>query len=77
MTAAKDSVPVMRELWDERVSGARERLLASGIQANEVADLSAFQSKMEPVWEQFITRPDQQSLVDDVRQIGANLGAAS
>ena len=77
VTAAKDSVPVMRELWDERVSGARERLLASGIQANEVADLSAFQSKMEPVWEQFITRPDQQSLVDDVRQIGANLGAAS
>ncbi len=77
VAAAKESVPVMRELWDQRVAGARERLLEAGIEVNEVDDLSAFQSLMEPVWDQFIVTPEQQKLVDDIQQIGARLETAS
>ena len=67
---AKASVPFMRKLWDERVAGAKERLFAAGIKANEVTDLSAFQALMEPVWEQFVLTPKQVDLVDQIKAIG-------
>ncbi|MAP94953.1 MAG: C4-dicarboxylate ABC transporter [Ponticaulis sp.] len=75
--AARESVPVMRELWDARVAGARERLLEAGIESNEVNDLTEFQTLMEPVWERFVVTPDQQSLVSQIQAIGDELGTAS
>jgi TRAP-type C4-dicarboxylate transport system substrate-binding protein len=74
---AKASVPYMRNLWDERVSGARERLSVAGIEANEVSDLSAFQALMEPVWEQFILSQKQIDLVGQIKAIGDKLEAGS
>ncbi len=76
VNAAKSSVPFMRELWDARVAGARERLLDAGIQANEVDDLSDFQELMEPVWENFIVTPEQEELVNQIQSIGSELGGA-
>ena len=76
VNAAKSSVPFMRELWDARVAGARERLLEAGIQANEVDNLSDFQELMEPVWENFIVTPEQEELVNQIQSIGSELGGA-
>ncbi len=76
VNAAKSSVPFMRELWDARVAGARERLLDAGIQANEVDNLSDFQELMEPVWENFIVTPEQEELVNQIQSIGSELGGA-
>ncbi len=70
LQAARASVPYMRALWDERVAGARERLVAAGVEVNEVDDLSAFSDRMRPVWEQFITTPEQQALVDEIQAMG-------
>lgn len=74
---AKRSVPYMRNLWNERVEGAKARLLEADIEVNEVDDLSAFQARMEPVWERFITTPKQQELVDRIVAIGNEMGGAS
>ncbi|MDF1681159.1 TRAP transporter substrate-binding protein [Ponticaulis sp.] len=76
VNAAKSSVPFMRELWDARVAGARERLVEAGIQANEVDNLSDFQGLMEPVWENFIVTPEQEELVNQIQSIGSELGGA-
>ena len=73
--AARDSVPVMRTFWDERVSGAKSRLLEAGVKVNEVDDLSEFQSLMHPVWEKFIVSDKQKELVSQIRDIGENLRA--
>lgn len=73
--AAKASVPVMRGLWDDRVKAARERILAAGVKVNEVADLSAFQERMQPVWERFVASPQQTDLVAQIQAIGERLEA--
>ena len=62
-SAALRSVPVMRDLWDQRVEEARTRLLAADVQVNEVDDLSAFQTRMQPVWDRFVQSPEQEDLV--------------
>jgi tripartite ATP-independent transporter DctP family solute receptor len=67
---ARESVPYMRTLWDARVESARERVLAAGVEANEVDDLGQFASLMRPVWEQFAVTPEQRALVEDVVALG-------
>jgi TRAP-type C4-dicarboxylate transport system substrate-binding protein len=66
MACAKESVPYMRKLWDERVEGARQRLLADGVKENEVTDREAFVKLMQPVYDQFVTTPFQKKLVLDI-----------
>lgn len=67
--AAKDSVPVMRALWDKREQEAETRLLAAGIQANKV-DQSAFTAPMEPLWDRFMNTPFLQQLMAQVQALG-------
>lgn len=69
--AARDSVPIMRELWDARVEASRERVLAAGVEANEVEDISAFSDLMESVWDRFVISDAQRHLVEDIRNLGA------
>ncbi len=64
--AARDSVPYMRALWDKRVAHSKERILAAGVAVNEVADLGAFQQKMQPVWDRFIQTDVQRELVAEI-----------
>lgn len=68
--AARDSVPIMRALWDERVERARERVLEAGVEANEVDDITAFSDIMTPVWERFVVSDIQRELVEDIRALG-------
>lgn len=65
-TAAYDSVPVMREIWDARVDAARARLIASGVQVVEDIDRAAFATLMLPVWDQFLTTPKLRGLADEI-----------
>lgn len=65
--AARESVPYMRGLWDARVEAARTRIIASGVEVNEVDDVGAFADLMRPVWSRFVRTPAQQRLLDDIR----------
>ncbi|WP_297732799.1 TRAP transporter substrate-binding protein [uncultured Maricaulis sp.] len=71
--AARDSVPVMRELWDARVADSRERVLAGGVEANEIADIGAFSDRMESVWDRFVVSDVQRRLVEDIRNLGGQV----
>lgn len=74
-SVAKRSVPFMRKLWKERVESARTAILASGVEVNEVSDLSAFQDRMKPVWDRFVRTPQQEDLVARTITIGDELEA--
>lgn len=67
--SARDSVPIMRELWDKRVDDARTELTAAGIKANEVDDQSAFSDLMKPVWERYIVSDQQKALVQSIQSM--------
>ncbi|ANU07333.1 TRAP transporter substrate-binding protein [Paraurantiacibacter namhicola] len=63
--SAKDSVPIMRQLWDAQVARSQEVIMASGVEVNEV-DPAAFTDRMKGMWAEFITTPDQRRLVDAI-----------
>ncbi len=74
--ACSDSVPIMRELWDARVGVSRQRVLDHGVQVVENVDHAAFAEKMLPVWDRFVTTPEMRALVDEIVEMGDNLGDA-
>ncbi|WP_437126353.1 TRAP transporter substrate-binding protein, partial [Noviherbaspirillum album] len=55
--AAKDSVPAMRKLWDEREAKARQVVQASGVQIITDVDKKGFTAAMKPVYDRFVTDP--------------------
>ena len=63
--AAKDSVPYMRQLWDEQVARSKAIILESGVEVNEV-DPAPFQQAMTGMWDKNITTPEQRELVDAI-----------
>ena len=67
--AAKASVVEMRRLWDARVEEAKSAIAASHIEVNEV-ETQPFADLMRPVWNQFITTPQQKSVVDRILAMG-------
>lgn len=69
--AARESVAFMRDLWDKRVDDARTALLANGVKANEVSDLSAFSDKMHPVWDRYVVTDRQKALVQYIENLEA------
>jgi tripartite ATP-independent transporter DctP family solute receptor len=60
--AAKDSVPYMRKLWDEREQKSRKSVEAAGVQVIQV-DKASFQVAMKPVYDRFITSASLKDLV--------------
>lgn len=68
--AARDSVPFMRTLWDQRVEDARARLLAAGLKVNDIRDQGAFVEKVRPVWERFVKTDQQKRLVRAIEAMG-------
>lgn len=69
--AAKDSVPHMRKLWDEREAKSRQIVEAGGSKINQIEDRQAWAEAMKPVYAKFATTPELQSLVERV-QAGAS-----
>ncbi len=65
--AAKDSVPHMRKLWDEREAKSRQIVEAGGAKITEITDRQAWTDAMKPVYEQFASTPELQSLVQRIQ----------
>ncbi len=64
-TAGKNSTDLQRKLWQDREAKSMEIVKAGGVEVNEIADKSAFQAAMAPVYESFLAdNPDMQELVD-------------
>lgn len=63
--AARESATLQRDLWASRSESSREKVIASGVKFNEIADKSAFQSAMQPVYEKYLAaNPDLKPLVE-------------
>ncbi|MEL7688700.1 TRAP transporter substrate-binding protein [Citromicrobium bathyomarinum] len=63
--AARDSVPYMRQLWDEQVEKSRAIILSSGVEVNEV-DPAPFAEAMTGMWEASLTTDRQRALVERI-----------
>ena len=67
-TAARESADLQRELWAEREKTSQEKVMAAGVQFNEIPDKSAFQAAMQPVYDTYLAdNPDLLPLVDLIR----------
>lgn len=66
--AARASVGEMRRLWDIRVDEAKTAVAASSVAVNEV-ETQPFSDLMRPVWDQFITAPAQQRIVERILEM--------
>ncbi|MOA08916.1 Bacterial extracellular solute-binding protein, family 7 [compost metagenome] len=64
--AAKDSVKVERQKWDEQEAKSLATLKAAGVQIVDV-DKTSFQAVMAPIYEKFMTTPDMKRLVKAVQ----------
>ncbi|HUS97754.1 MAG TPA: TRAP transporter substrate-binding protein [Hyphomicrobiaceae bacterium] len=52
--AARESAVLQRQLWSERAKASREKVMKSGVKFNEIADKSAFQAAMKPVYDKYL-----------------------
>ncbi|HYD72609.1 MAG TPA: TRAP transporter substrate-binding protein [Candidatus Binatia bacterium] len=68
LAKARESVAIMRGLWDTKQSNARQTVLEAGIQYNE-ADRDAFHRAVEPLRRRYLADPD---IADTVRRIEAH-----
>ena len=63
--AAQESAVLQRELWAAREEASREKVMASGVEMNEIADKGPFQAAMAPVYEAYLaSNPDLRPLVE-------------
>ena len=66
--AAKDSVPYMRKLWDEREVKSRKAVEAAGIQVVPLANKKEFVDAMAPVYAKFAATPRLKDLVKRIQE---------
>lgn len=66
--AAKESVPVMRALWDARVERSRALVLAAGVEVTE-PDIAPFQAAVAPIWDKYLTDPSMRALADMIQAV--------
>ncbi len=54
MDAARESAELQRSLWADRALASRQKVMDSGVKFNDIADKSAFQDAMAPVYETYL-----------------------
>ena len=64
--AAKESVAVMRELWDERVKTSRNAMVKAGVHIVDNIDKQPFMDAMQPLYEQYLRDPALRELVERI-----------
>ena len=64
---AKESVPLMRKLWDERETKAREIAEKGGAQLTPIENRKEFVDAMQPVYAKFANTPKLQELVKKIQ----------
>ncbi|WOI53473.1 TRAP transporter substrate-binding protein [Parvularcula sp. LCG005] len=62
---ARDSVPFMRQKWDERSAISEQRVLEAGVEVI-TPELAPFVERVQPVWEKYLTEPHMRKLADDI-----------
>lgn len=63
--AAMESAALQQQLWAERELASRKMVEAAGVVTNEIADKTAFQEAMVPVYEAYLAaNPDLRPLVE-------------
>jgi len=67
--AAKDSVPIMRELWNEREAESEARVREAGVEVITDIDKTPFIEAMKPVYQQYVTSPKLQKMVADIQAV--------
>jgi len=65
--AAKESVPYMRQLWDEREAKARATVEAAGATIITDIDRQGFVDAAKPVYDKFAADPKLQDLIKQVQ----------
>jgi tripartite ATP-independent transporter DctP family solute receptor len=65
--AAKDSVPVMRDLWVAREAASEEKVRAAGAEVIKDIDKTPFIEAMVPVYEKHANTPKLQDLVKRIQ----------
>jgi tripartite ATP-independent transporter DctP family solute receptor len=65
--AAKDSVPHMRQLWDEREAKSKDVVLKGGVQLVQIEDKEKWAEAVKPVYEQFAAAPELKSLIEEIQ----------
>ncbi|GAA6182736.1 MULTISPECIES: TRAP transporter substrate-binding protein [unclassified Shimia] len=65
--AARDSVPVMRELWIAREQTSEARVREAGVEIITDIDKTPFIEAMVPVYEKYVTSPVLQQMVADIQ----------
>ena len=67
--AAKDSVPVMRDLWQEREAASEEKVRAAGVEVVTDIDKTPFIEAMVPVYEKHVTTDKLRNLVERIQAV--------
>lgn len=66
--AAVESAMLQRKLWKEREKASEEKVLAGGVEFNEIPDKSGFQAAMKPVYEKFLMdNPNLKTLIETIQ----------
>jgi tripartite ATP-independent transporter DctP family solute receptor len=65
--AAKESMPYMRKLWDEREEKSLATVKAGGAQIIDV-DKASFQAAMKPVYDKFIGDPKLKDMIKKIQE---------
>jgi len=66
--AAKDSVPVMRDLWSAREKASEEKVRAAGAEVIAEIDKTPFIEAMVPVYEKHVTSDKLKDLVTRIQE---------
>jgi TRAP-type C4-dicarboxylate transport system substrate-binding protein len=65
--AARDSVPVMREMWVAREKASEEKVRAAGVEVITEIDKEPFMAAMDSVYEKHVTSDKLKDLVARIR----------
>ena len=67
--AARESVPVMRKLWNERVEKSKAIVMGAGNEVLEIVEKQPFIDAMGPVYAKFANTPELQDLVKRIQAV--------
>ncbi len=67
--AARESVPVMRKLWNERVEASKAIVEKNGNTITASVDKQPFIDAMKPVYDKFVSTPELKDLVKRIQAV--------
>lgn len=68
--AARESVAVMRGLWEKREASSRAKAVAAGVNVIADIDLEAFAARMTPAWAPALKDAATARLVEEIKSMG-------